>query len=128
MNIAYQLIRRDPSLTISLHEQAPSLGYGSSGYSTGFLRALYSFDETMELALDGINAYKNWAEYTQLKDPQASFTHTGALWMLGKTKEENIKMGERLTQFGVDSEVMDAAAVESRWKVLRVRAGGANDG
>ena len=44
--------------------------------------------QTMELALDGIAAYKNWAEYTQLKDPQASFTHTGALWMLGKTKEE----------------------------------------
>ncbi|GMH46282.1 hypothetical protein TrRE_jg965, partial [Triparma retinervis] len=40
MNIAYQLIRRDPSLSIELHEMAPSLGHGSSGYSTGFLRAL----------------------------------------------------------------------------------------
>ena len=38
--------------------QAPALGYGSSGYSTGFLRAYYSFDETMQLALDGIDAYK----------------------------------------------------------------------
>ena len=119
MNIAYQLIRRDPSLSIELHEQAPSLGYGSSGYSTGFLRALYSFDETMELALDGISAYKNWAEYTQLKHPQAEFTHTGALWMLGKSKEENVEMAKRLEQFGVGSEVMDAAAVEQRWKVLK---------
>ncbi|GMI30330.1 hypothetical protein TrRE_jg7436, partial [Triparma retinervis] len=73
----------------------------------------------MELALDGIAAYKNWTEYTQLKDPQAEFTHTGALWMLGKTKEENVQMAERLEQFGVGSEVMDAAAVEQRWKVLK---------
>ena len=59
----------------------------------------------MELALDGINAYKNWAEYTGLSKPQASFTHTGALWMLGKTKMENFEMKERLTKFGVNSEV-----------------------
>ena len=62
----------------------------------------------MELALDGISAYKNWAEYTGLRDPQAAFTHTGALWMLGKTREENVEMAKRLEQFGVGSEIMDA--------------------
>jgi len=118
MNIAYQLKRRDPTMKIRVFEQAPALGYGSSGYSTGFLRALYSFDETMQLALDGINAYKNWQEYTNLSSPQAEFTHTGALWMLGKTKAENIDMADRLEQFGVGSEVMDAKAVEERWPVL----------
>ena len=121
MSIAYQLQRRSPSTSIALFEQAPSLGYGSSGYSTGFLRALYSFDETMELALDGIEAYKNWGEYTGLSDPQASFTHTGALWMLGKSEAENVEMSKRLEQFGVGSEVMDAKQVEERWKVLDTR-------
>lgn len=58
MNTAYQLKRRQPELNIQVFEQAPALGYGSSGYSTGFLRAYYSFDETMQLALDGIDAYK----------------------------------------------------------------------
>jgi hypothetical protein len=47
---------------------APGLGYGSSGYSTGFLRAYYSFDETMHLALDGIDAYHNWGEVLHLND------------------------------------------------------------
>lgn len=58
----FQLKRRDPSLNVVVYEMAPGLGYGSSGYSTGFLRAYYSFDETMHLALDGINAYHNWGE------------------------------------------------------------------
>ena len=49
-------------MNVVVYEMAPGLGYGSSGYSTGFLRAYYSFDETMHLALDGISAYHNWAE------------------------------------------------------------------
>ena len=65
---------------------------GSSGYSTGFLRAYYSFDETMRLALDGIHAYKNWARYTKLDNPEVYFTHTGALWMLGYQKQQNVEM------------------------------------
>ena len=51
MNTAFQLKRRSPELNVQVFEQAPALGYGSSGYSTGFLRAYYSFDETMELPL-----------------------------------------------------------------------------
>lgn len=119
MNTAYQLKRRDPDLKVEVFEMAPGLGYGSSGYSTGFLRAYYSFDETMHLALDGINAYHNWGEYTGLgSKAEAFFTRTGALWMLGKPQSENEAMVERLAKFKVEAEVMDAAAVEAMWPVL----------
>ena len=47
LNIAYQLRRRDPAMKITVLERASALGNGSSGYSTGFQRAYYSFDETM---------------------------------------------------------------------------------
>ena len=47
LNIAYQLRRRDPAMKITVLERASALGAGSSGYSTGFQRAYYSFDETM---------------------------------------------------------------------------------
>ena len=53
LNIAYQLRRRDANLSITVLERAPAVGHGSSGYSTGFQRAYYSFDETMAFALDG---------------------------------------------------------------------------
>lgn len=39
LNIAYQLRRRDPSLSVTVLERAAALGFGSSGYSTGFQRA-----------------------------------------------------------------------------------------
>ena len=119
MNTAYQLKRRSPELNVQVFEQAPALGYGSSGYSTGFLRAYYSFDETMALALDGIGAYKRWDEYTGLGDEaESKFTETGALWMLGYTENENQLMSERLSKFGVPSEVMNAEDVKKKWPVL----------
>jgi len=118
LNIAYQLKRRDPAMRVLVLEQAPGLGNGSSGYSTGFQRAFYSFDETMQLALDGINAYKNWKEYLQDPEAQAYFTHTGALWMLGKGKADNEAMQARLTAFGVKSEVLDAQGIKEKYPVM----------
>jgi len=119
MNIAYQMKRRDPSLRVKILERAPGLGYGSSGWSTGFLRAFYSFDNTMELALDGINAYKNWGAYTGLGDSaEAFFTHTGALWMLGKNKEDNDAIHKRLAAYNVEAEVMGADDIKKRFPAL----------
>jgi len=119
MNIAYQMKRRDPSLNVTVLERAPALGFGSSGWSTGFLRAFYSFDNTMELALDGINAYKNWGAYTGLGDEaEAYFTHTGALWMLGKSKADNLAIQDRLKRYKVESEVLDADGISHRFPAL----------
>ena len=118
MNIAYQLKLNDPSASITILERASHLGFGSSGWSTGFLRAFYSFDEQMEIALDGIDAYKNWADYTQIKNPKAYFTETGALWMLGKSQAANEAMQSRLATFGVDSAVLDPAGLKDRFPVL----------
>jgi len=119
MNIAYQLKRRDPTLHVVILERAPALGYGSSGYSTGFLRAFYSFDHTMELALDGIHAYRNWGDYTQLGDQaEAFFTETGALWMLGKTREGNQGLVDRLNKFNVGCDMMDADDIRKRFPAL----------
>lgn len=55
-----------------------------------------------------------------LRDPEAAayFTHTGALWMLGKGKAENEAMQARLAKFGVESDVVDAQAIKDRWPVM----------
>ena len=47
-----------------------------------------------------------WGDYTGLgSEAESQFTDTGALWMLGYTKADNEKMVERLSKFGVGSEV-----------------------
>lgn len=119
LSIAYNLKSRDPKLKVVVLEKASALGNGSSGWSTGFLRAFYSFDETMRLALDGIKAYKNWGEYTGIKDVKAKFVETGALWMLGKAKADNDMMKQRLHDFGVESTVLDAQGVKQMYPAIR---------
>jgi leucine dehydrogenase len=118
LNIAYHLKSRDPGMRVVVLEKAPGLGHGMSGWSTGFLRAFYSVDDTMRLALDGIRAYKNWGEYTGIKDPRAFFTETGALWMLGKSQAENDAMKLRLASFGVKSDVLDAEGIRAKFPTI----------
>eukprot|EP00043_Microstomoeca_roanoka_P019723 m.227579 g.227579 ORF g.227579 m.227579 type:complete len:95 (+) comp17045_c4_seq2:274-558(+) len=74
LHTAYQLARRDNKLRIALLEKANSLGQGSSGFSTALLRCVYTFDEMIHAACDGLVVHKNWAEYTQLESPAAKFT------------------------------------------------------
>ena len=79
LNVAYQLKRRAPDMRVTVLERAAGLGVGSTGYSTGFMRAFYSRDDTMALALDGIRAYRSWADYLRAADDvDATFTETGA--------------------------------------------------
>jgi len=122
LNIAYNLKARDPKLKVVVLEKAAALGNGSSGWSTGFLRAFYSFDETMQLALDGIGAYKNWNDYTGLKEVKAYFTETGALWMLGKQRSDNEVMQKRLKEYGVDSTCLDAKALKEKFPAMSTEA------
>ena len=114
LNIAYQLKRRDPAHEVTVLEAAPALGAGSSGYSTGFQRAYYSFDETMGFALDSINAHKNWQDYMADTSAVAKFVEMGALWMLGYDEAQNAAMVERLAKFGVGADVLDEAAMGER--------------
>lgn len=118
LNIAYQLKRRAPELSVCVLEKAAGLGHGSSGYSTGFQRAYYSFDETMRFAIDGMAAYKSWRAYTGLADAHETFVKTGALWMLGKPAAENEAMRARLAAFGIESDVLDAAGVRERYPMM----------
>ncbi len=79
LNVAYQLKRRAPDMRVTVLDRAAGLGVGSTGYSTGFMRAFYSRDDTMALALDGIRAYRSWADYLRATDGvDATFTETGA--------------------------------------------------
>merc|ERR1711968_55538 len=115
LSIAYQLKRSYPDLKVVVCEKEKALGAGSSGWSTGFLRAYYSFDETMELALDGIGAYKNWKDFLQDDDAEAYFTDTGSLWMLGYDTASNDSMADRLAAFGVEADVLDAAGIKEMY-------------
>jgi glycine/D-amino acid oxidase-like deaminating enzyme len=69
----------------------------------------------MRFALDGMAAYKNWKDYLRDPDAQATFTETGALWMLGYDQATNAGMVDRLARFGVESDVLDADGLRHKF-------------
>ena len=74
----------------------------------------------MELAIDGIGAYKDWKNYLESDRAEAYFTQTDALWMLGKTEEENQAMKERLTRYNVESEILNIDGIQKKFPAMNL--------
>merc|ERR1719272_2641859 len=72
----------------------------------------------MELALDGINAYKNWKEYLGDNEAGAYFTQTDALWMVGKTEADNIDCQRRLAKYGVKSDILNRESFIEKFPLM----------
>ena len=82
LSIAWELVRRT-DVKIAVLDKGAGTGEGSTGASSAICRCRYSMDEMLQLANDGVSAYRNWQAYTGLGDPQAEFQNDGVLWMPG---------------------------------------------
>jgi glycine/D-amino acid oxidase-like deaminating enzyme len=99
-------IARRSRLSILVLEQAASLGAGSTGASSAVCRFRYSQPAMIELARDGIAAYRNWDEFLGLADPLARYFTIGNLW-LGRTPDDYSGDVEALTRLGVRADYLD---------------------
>lgn len=117
LSIAWELARRC-KLSIAVVDKGAGIGEGSTGASSAICRHRYTMDEMLLLAQAGINAYRNWPQYTQLKRPAAAFNHDGVLWMPGSDLTWADKEQRRLTQFGIASQVLDAHQLNDRFPAL----------
>ncbi len=111
---AWQLQRRGHGKTVVL-ERAATVGAGSTGASSAICRHLYSRAEMVRLARDGINAYRGWRDFTQLKAPRASFHNDGVLWFSAEDDRWLEGEPERLAALGVAAEVLDSTALRERF-------------
>jgi glycine/D-amino acid oxidase-like deaminating enzyme len=98
--IAWQLARRS-KLTIAVIEKGAAVGEGSTGASSAICRVRYSVDETLLLARDGINAYRQWKAFTGLAEPAAEFIEDGVLWMPGGDRGWADAEHQRMQGFGL---------------------------
>ena len=69
LSTAYQIAKRT-SLSILVLEKSSTLGAGSTGASSAICRHRYSQNNMVALARDGILAYRNWEEFTEISSPQ----------------------------------------------------------
>ena len=76
----------------------------------------------MQLALDGIHAYQNWADYTDLGNETDVLYRNGGVMDAGQKFLENEAMQKRLDSFGVESVVMDEHHVSHVFPALSTLA------
>jgi len=117
LSIAWQLARRS-ALRIAVIEKGAAVGEGSTGASSAICRVRYSNDEMLQLARDGIQAYRHWGAFTRLGNPAADFHEDGVLWMPGGDRDWADKERLRMQSFGVAAEVLDDDGVAERFPAL----------
>lgn len=72
----------------------------------------------LQLASDGIRAYRNWQAYTGLSEPHAEFQNDGILWMPGSDTAWVEVEHARLERFGIASAVLDDENLKERFPAL----------
>jgi glycine/D-amino acid oxidase-like deaminating enzyme len=114
---AWQLSRRS-KLKILVLEKGKSLGEGSTGASSAVCRHRYSINEMMELARDGINAYRDWGAFMELSSPLASFHNDGVLWIDEGTTGWATREQQRMQAMQINAEVLDHDDVAKRFPAM----------
>lgn len=117
LSIAWQLARRS-KLSIAVLEKGAGVGEGSTGASSAVCRHRYSSDEMVKLARDGINAYKLWSEFTDLREPRAAFHEDGVLWMPGSDRSWAVREHARMQALGIPTEVLLDDDLKERFPAL----------
>ncbi len=117
LNIAFQLARNS-DLRVLVLEKGPNVAQGSTGASSAVMRARYTHPEMAVAARDGLHAYRNWAEYTGLERPLATYEGIGTLWMMGEDEATVAADVQRLDALGIAAEHLDAETVTRRWPAL----------
>jgi glycine/D-amino acid oxidase-like deaminating enzyme len=117
LSIAWQLAQRS-TLKIAVLEKGAGLGEGSSGASSAVCRTRYSLDMTMEVARDGIAAYRHWQQFTGLNEPRAEFHNTGVLWMPGSDVHWSEREQQRMHAKGIAAAVLDDQQLAERFPAI----------
>ena len=103
MSTAFQIARRSQARVI-VFEKARSPGEGSTGASSAVCRTRYSHPEMVQLAKDGIDAYRHWPEFLGVAAPLARFHRIGVLW-LSDSADWTRREADRLAVLGVRAAV-----------------------
>ncbi len=107
MSAAFQIARRS-RLRVVVLDKGQGPGEGSTGASSAVCRFLYSHEEIVRLAHDGIAAYQRWPDFLGTDTPFASFQRIGVLW-LSSSPDWAAREAERLSELGLRASALDDA-------------------
>ena len=116
MSTAFQIARRSSARVVVL-EKGIGPGEGSTGASSAVCRFKYSHAEVVQLAKDGIHAYRHWPDFLGTDDARARFHALGVLWLSGERDWAGPE-AERLHGLGVRADVLDDDALADAFPAI----------
>ena len=88
-------------------EKGPGVGFGSTGKSSACIRQTYSNYEVVLMAYEALQCFKNWQEFTGLKEPRADFNMCGVLFLMDGSDAAVPAIMEIQRRAGVVSRLLD---------------------
>ena len=116
-SIATELSRRGHRVLVV--DKLSSAGAGSTSYSSGICRMMYSVADSVKFAWEGFTYYDRWAEHigasTNIEGGLAPFRRCGGLVLRSAASETFLqKVMAAYDQIGLEYEELDAAALATR--------------
>jgi sarcosine oxidase, subunit beta len=103
---------------VVLVDKAPGPGEGSTGASSSICRTRYTHPAVVRLAIDGLDAYRRWAEYLRDASAAAAFVETGVLWIADRSHQEVASEVQRLQALGAGACLLDGNELTGRFPAI----------
>jgi glycine/D-amino acid oxidase-like deaminating enzyme len=117
LSAALQIARRSQA-RILVVDKGVGPGEGSTGSSSAVCRHKYSHAQMVQLAKDGIAAYRHWPDFLESKAPLARFNRSGVLWMADGRTDWPDRESCRMGALGVRTAVLDDKHVAEAFPAL----------
>lgn len=101
-------------------EKLPGSGFGSTGYSSGICRMMYSLPDSVRFAWEGYHYFQNWEEHIGVEDERgmAFLRECGAVVLRSPSSELYLsRVLSAYDQVGLAYEEWDAARVQERLRL-----------
>ena len=89
-------------------EKGPGVGFGSTGKSSACIRQTYSNYEVVLMAYEALQCFKNWQDFTGLKETRADFNMCGVLFLMAGDDRAVPAIMEIQKRVGVISRLLDS--------------------
>lgn len=116
-SIALEIARHGLGRVV-LVDKAPGPGEGSTGASSSICRTRYTHPAVVQLAIDGLDAYRRWPEYLRSASVTASFVETGVLWIADRTHDQVATEVQRLRELGAEASLIEDAELTRRFPAV----------
>lgn len=91
-------------------EKGPGVGFGSTGKSSACIRQTYSNYEVVLMAYEALQHFKNWQDFTGLKETRADFNMCGVIFLMAGEDPAVPAIMELHKRAGVISRLLDSTA------------------